>query len=356
MADPSWTSKAVQKIFTATGLQTMDRIGKETIINSVVSKYQKMSNTQKGRNKIKKEFGDIFGKEIDSLIIDLKNNIMTPNVKFLAFNKLSDFQPISLSEMPEKYLTAGNGRVMYMLKTFTIKQFDIYRREGFRKIFHGDSVKERAEGAKNLIYLGGLLLMANAGADEIKDWMLGRTTDLSDRIIDNIFRIAGFNKYIVWQARMEGLGTAAAKQILPPFKFLNSVFKDVTKENDGGGLEMVNSIPIGGTLYYWWVGRGKTKRKSLLEIRFEKEKKRLNKIKRDYDRSKDKKSFLNENKKDLIKQKQFRKFQNLISSNERKINDTYASKKLTDTSREKRIKFLEKQSENFLEKIMLNEN
>ena len=38
--------------------------------------------------------------------------------------------PINSTEMPLKYLKHPNGRVFYMLKTFTIKQFDVMRRDG----------------------------------------------------------------------------------------------------------------------------------------------------------------------------------------------------------------------------------
>jgi len=44
------------------------------------------------------------------MIKDLQEGRITENVKYYAFNKLADCQPIALSEMPLKYLTSGNGR------------------------------------------------------------------------------------------------------------------------------------------------------------------------------------------------------------------------------------------------------
>jgi hypothetical protein len=106
-----------------------------------------------------------------------------------------------------------------------------------------------------------MFVICNAGADYIKDFLLGRDTEPEDRLIDNILRLFGVSKYITWQARMEGIGTAVAKQILPPFKFINAFYKDVKSLGDGKGFETIQSIPLVGKLYYWWFGKGAKKKK-----------------------------------------------------------------------------------------------
>jgi hypothetical protein len=147
-----------------------------------------------------------------------------------------------------------------MLKTFTLKQFDIFRRECFQKI---QEPATRAQGIKNLIWLTTAYVMANATADEIKDFILNRKTSFSDRTIDNMFRLLGVSKFVAWQARREGLRSAVVKQIAPPAKAADAVLQDATTAGDGKGLEITQSIPIFGKLYYWWFGKGadKTERK-----------------------------------------------------------------------------------------------
>ena len=54
--------------------------------------------------------------------------------------------------MPSVYLEAGNGRIFYMLKTFTLKVFDVFRNEVFHKIRTGNKA-EKIQGLKNLIRL-----------------------------------------------------------------------------------------------------------------------------------------------------------------------------------------------------------
>ena len=172
------------------------------------------------------------------------------------FNKLSDMQPISLSEVPEKYLVGGNGRIFYMLKTFTLKAFDIFRRECFQKI---STKGERLQGLRNLIRLTAYFSVMNASADMIQDLLLGRPTELSDLVVENIYRLFGASRYTAYGISRKGLGTTLAEQILPPFKAINAISQDIKTFGDEKGFEITQSIPVVGKLYYWWFGKGAKK-------------------------------------------------------------------------------------------------
>ena len=253
--DGSTSGKAVDTVFKAVGLNAMDRLGKEVFINAALSRYRRMA-----KNPSKEFVGQldtIFGSEAQSVVDDLKAGKNTENVKLLLFNDLLDVQPIALSEMPEMYLKHPNGRIFYMLKTYQIKLIDTYRREVIDK--YKTDPKAAVIMATKLL---ASLAVMNATADEIKDFILNRETSLKDRTIDNIVKLAGFSKYEIYKAREEGLGSAAAKKILPPFKFIDSVYKDALREDNSDGLEVTQSVPVGGKLYYWWFGRGTTKQNS----------------------------------------------------------------------------------------------
>lgn len=265
-ADPGSFGKAVNIIFTASGLSKMDGIGKEALMNTALEKYEKRS--KKDVTLLSKELAPVFGGETASVIADLQKGAITDNVRLLIYNKVLDFQPMALSEMPEKYLTAGNGRVAYMLKTFTLKQLDVYRNEIYNKLRSSDRATQR-QGLKNFARLAIFFVMANAGADELKDWMLGRESSLSDKVIENALRLGGISKYITWQARTEGVGTALSRQVLPPFRFVDNLFRDTAAitgvedkyreftgrpPKDFKGLRSVGSIPIVGKLYEWRFG------------------------------------------------------------------------------------------------------
>jgi len=257
-SDSGKTAKTVDKVFTLTGLNKIDRLGKEALINSAVEKYQKLAKSS--NIDFLKKIDDIFGKEADQVLIDLKSGEIKENVKFLAFNELLDFHPVALSEMPETYLKAGNGRIFYMLKSYTIKQFDIFRREAFREMKRGNWWK----GIKNLLYLAFLLVLTNGTADEIKDILTNRKTKLSDRVIDQLATLAGFtSRYAVRRISEVGAGSALLEQATPPTNFVDniskdlmSLYKDFDKSADINQLKTVQDIPLIGKFYYWWFGKG----------------------------------------------------------------------------------------------------
>jgi hypothetical protein len=257
-SDSTKSARAVDWVFRHTGLNLIDNIGKEALVNSTLAKARKMAKDPKQAPALMKELKTTFGAETGALVRDLQTGRITENVKLHLFNTLCDFQPVALSEMPAMYLKSGNGRLFYMLKSYTLKMFDVYRRECFQKI---KTPGTRLEGIKNLAKLSACLVMANATADVIKGVILGRDMDFESITEDNIARLFGVSKFAVWTARREGIGTAIGKQILPPFKFADSLYKDITRAGDGKGLETVQSAPMFGKLYYWWFGKGSQKKK-----------------------------------------------------------------------------------------------
>jgi hypothetical protein len=265
-ADTSKAAHTLANVFKAIGLTKIDNIGKETLINSTITKAQRQAKDPKQAAALRRELEPIFGEETDALIKDLAKGTISENVKLYAFNTLSDFQPISLSEMPQKYLSGGNGRIFYMLKSFTLKQFDIYRREVFRQIANEGT---RLQGVKNLLKLTAAFVAANASADVIKAIILNRNIDPGDLAIDNLLRLFGISKFVTWKAREEGVGSAMVRQIAPPFKLADAITKDIVTAGDEKGLETPQSIPVVGKLYYWWFGKGakKTERQERKETK-----------------------------------------------------------------------------------------
>lgn len=266
-SDKSKTAKALEFVFKMTGLNWMDRLGKETQINAAFDKYSEQAN--KPTKKFTKQMDDIFGKEAEQVIQDLKSKTPSNNVKFLLFSELADVQPIALSEMPEKYLTSGNGRIFYMLKTYAIKQIDVFRNEVFI-----DMAKHPAESIGKLIRLSALVIMANATADVIKDVVLGRPIQSNDdeedylwtKIIDNIIRLFGLSKYSLYKFKKGGVWEGISSVILPPiFSPVDQAARDIDKSLKEDGdfepqqAEIIQSVPLLGKLYYWWFGGGRKK-------------------------------------------------------------------------------------------------
>lgn len=348
-ADFDSLSNIVSKVFKYVGLEKMDSIGKETLINNAYDNYQTLVQTKAGREQLLKELRPIFANKSNKVINDLLANEITSDVKLLVYNRLLDFQPVALSEMPEHYLHGGDWRILYMLKTYTLKQFDVYRKEVWHKIKHGDA-QDRLEAMKNMLQLTAVLTLANAGADEIKDFILGKETHFEDHVIENFLTMGGANRYVRMQASREGFGSAIAQQILPPFKFINSVTKDITSDVDKGWRSL-DSLPIIGKVAYWRWGRGTEFKKSIEEQDFIKEGKQFKKFKRKFEKATDKRLFINTNIDQFRQMKRHDKFKDSLSRNKAVINKLKNLEQTTNVR--KRLGQLEQQRKNLIKKYFM---
>lgn len=275
--DPRRMQKAIKKIFYLSGLEKMDRLGKETYINSAIDSLRKQARNPDPV--FMARLNRVFEEDTQSVISDLKSGTISEDILFLAANQIMDLQPLTKSETPVRYQISGNGRLLYMLKQFQIKQLDYFRTE--TNLQMADKTKAgKIKGVTNLIYMGMAMMLANAGADFLKNLMLNRPTNPRDLLVDNLFRLALISKYTVYSARSDGLGTAIVKTVAPPAKLLTSVYKDFGNYNfdydpdkpgdkrfkgnlqTGKPLETTQSIPLVGKLYYWWFGGGVDKTKN----------------------------------------------------------------------------------------------
>jgi|GEM_PF-2303284 len=301
-------AKAVDKTFGIVGIKAITGKAADSLLNAISDKLTKQAKAN--HPDLMKKLETYFDKDAPQVLSDLKKGVINDNTRLMIYSRYLDFAPVAMSELPIKYQTAGNGRLFYTLKTYTLKLFDVYRREAAREIFSGD--KQRAmQGMKNLVSIMALLMLTGAGGDALKDWLLGRKTDFDDRIIDNLWKLAGLSKFITWQVRREGIGTAALKQMLPPFAFMNALGNDVIHATDinrhpknemwVNGLDVTNSIPVVGKIYYWQVGRGTQKRKEIYDIRFNKEKQKLSDVNDEFEQleGEDKAAFLKKHRTEL---------------------------------------------------------
>ena len=259
-AEASASSKLVSAVFKATGLDKIDAFGKNTLINATFNKFQKMANTDEAA--LRERIAPVLEMETDQTIEDIKNGVISENVKLLMFNELADVQPIALSEMPEWYLTSGNGRVFYMLKSFALKRIDIFRNECFDKIRNGQ-VKE---GLQNLFRLAMLMMICGASKDMLIDLLYGRDVELSETFINNLLGLTGIiNKYSLYKLRDEGFSGILSAQIPPIFPLYSDLVGDVYKSlftkkgKDVSDYEVWKGLPLIGRFYYWWLGGGHTK-------------------------------------------------------------------------------------------------
>jgi hypothetical protein len=193
----------------------------------------------------------------------------------LLYSELSNVQPISLAEMPVAYLRGGNWRSLYMLKTYTIKQIDLYRNEVFDKMRHPiNDPKLAGEGLVMLIRLATALMLMGMGSDALKDLILGRPIQLENMVIDNILKTMGITKYQIYQSKTDGVANTMLQYFFVPplYAPVDNAVKDVSDiighedKRSGKWVQMnpkdarsLSYVPGVGKFYYWWFGGGKAK-------------------------------------------------------------------------------------------------
>lgn len=257
--EASTMSKAVDKVFKITGLDAIDGFGKNVLINATFDKFQNMAENDEV--KLREIIEPVLENETDETIEDIKAGNISENVKLLMFNELADMQPIALSEMPEYYLTSGNGRILYMLKTFMLKRIDIFRNECFDKIKSGNT----KEGVQNLFRLAALMIFCGTAKDAVIDMLFGRKFHLDDMIVNNVLGLFGLTKYQLYKARDEGFEGFASSFIPPLFAMWADLGRDVSKKlfskngKDLKDFEIWKGVPVAGRFYYWWRGGGRAK-------------------------------------------------------------------------------------------------
>jgi hypothetical protein len=161
-----------------------------------------------------------------------------------------------------------NMRIMYMLKTFTIKQIDTFRTAGLSNIKEGGKlylagraegnqskqekgVRLAAKGTKDLVQIAALFAAANAGTDVIKDVIYGRPIKRDELIEDNLWKLIGVNRYTVYNARRKGPGKAFIDFVAPPTAVFDRAFDDISAIVGDGEYKgaMLQGTPL--DLIYW---------------------------------------------------------------------------------------------------------
>lgn len=186
------TGRWVRNVFKATLFAGADRFGKNTALNAAVIRAKHLVQTDGGVQKLANKYREAFGDDFSKLVSELKSGKISDLTRDYAFMELSRTQPVSRIEMPLAYLKHPNLRSYLWLKSFTMKQMDLVRRDAYNEIKAGRISK----GVYNLAKIGVILGVSGATTDQIKDWMKGKDTDITwSDIPENMFKTFGFSEY-----------------------------------------------------------------------------------------------------------------------------------------------------------------
>ena len=264
-------NKWLTRAFKWSGFTSVDKFGKNVNIQSTLNKAAKLAaNRADDVTALRKEFGNSLFTDDEWIDVAdaLRRGEVTENIKFMVWNRLSDAQPISLSEMPKAYLDHPNGRIWYAMKSYALKQLDLVRKRGVDLLAQPG---RRLEGAKFLSTYAALLGSANLTTDQIKNWMQFRDDDFTEYTTSQMawaaFRGLGLSEY--WADQMSKPGDArknAALGMLIPGAFQNmwdTVIQpydlavkalDEDKEVEVKDWKFLRKIPGAGPFLYNYIG------------------------------------------------------------------------------------------------------
>jgi len=211
------------------GFRAMDTFGKNTFINAAMLKNQQMTkeafmtkwapifDPEVPAGQLAKRTEGLFEKTKNFQKIDDTNK---DDIGFMLWNELSEVQPISLSQLPKVYLDNPNGRMAYMLKSFSLKVLDVMRKD----IIHEWKAGNKIKAAKNAAMFGGLFGLVNGSVDGLKQVALGRTIDAPEELFaNNIVKMFGLSPFMVGTAFERGAGQAARDFASPPVALLDAL-------------------------------------------------------------------------------------------------------------------------------------
>ena len=199
--------KAVEKVFDISQFTRVDRTLKNVTINSALDKATnivKLNNkgtlaNPKEFHQFKNKWEGVLGKDnFVNMVAAIRTGRKTDDVGYYLFSELSEVQPISLSQMPVKYLTAKNGKIFYALKSFALKQFDFARRKILRELWRG----EFKSAFKNTLVLSAYLGGTQTTTKQLQKLLVGspeeiKIENMPDEFVENLLKIILLNKYSV---------------------------------------------------------------------------------------------------------------------------------------------------------------
>lgn len=240
------SGKALQAGLKYSAFQAIDQFAKGLGTNAALIKARNMVTTPKGLEHFREKWGEAYGDAFGQLAADLKEGKITDLTESYAFNELSNMQPISKLEMPQAYLDNPNGRLLYQMKTYMLKQADVVRRDVAQEIKKGNI----ARGVKNAALLAETYALANMPGDAIKAFLSGQNFDITGLgMVENILQTFGVNRYAADELRQGKVKQVLQDTVTPPAI-------QMAVDTVGGTDQALRYIPIIGRGVYDYLGGG----------------------------------------------------------------------------------------------------
>jgi len=230
------------------GFKMIDRFGKRTMMNASMSKFKKWAGNPRGIKELeKKGYRRLLGdEEFVNFVNDLRTGKMdNPNVRFAIANELAEVQPIHMIDMPIAYLKHPNGRIVYSLKTWAIRQLNRMRED----VMEGN-YKDFAKYAMGVYVSTNSVDLSKKFIQSIYQEKPLTQEDVTNESLDNLLKIVGANRYQMKKSHREGPMGPLWDALKPPtLGIMDNLYLDIKNwDNDEAKIRSISNIPIVGRM------------------------------------------------------------------------------------------------------------
>lgn len=253
------TAKLIDFVFKTSQFKRVVKAAQNASLNTSIRALRRLSRTPDGQIILANKYGRAFEGEFQQMLDDLQNGRITDNTKLLALTELTGSQPITLSSMPQGYLANPNGRILYAMKSFAIKSFDLFRREaigtfmdGRRQWAAGNKNEGKVlmqRGVRNLMGIAAAYAIGGAVTNSAKDLLAGRETDPEELAAGSLLGLVGVSRYDLQNLLRNGPGDAVRDKIMPAYGFGDELFNFVASGGEDDRIKQ--RLPWVGDLWYW---------------------------------------------------------------------------------------------------------
>ena len=265
MATNKGTTKVLNGILKLSLFKAVDRFGKRTLLEASTIKGKALASSPKGVAKLRKKYGEAYGDDFDTLVTSLKNGVDNDITDLYRFHEISETQPVSMLELPEMYLKHPDGRILYALKSFALKQLTLLHNDVIKQAKAGN----KAGAAKNALRYAAFIGIAGGTVDEAKDLMSGESfnvEDIPDNLIANLVGTFFVSKYSIGDVQKGDFSSVIGGLITPPLSYPEALVKDYGRYQKGVPrgetkypVNLVKVMPVVGNVIYNWALGGKEK-------------------------------------------------------------------------------------------------
>ena len=196
-----------------------------------------------------KNYKHIFGNDTNQLFDDIQNGKKTELAKEFAVIELSETRPLFPTNMPPSFLVGGEARILYALKAWNLKTANNIYRNIRRAHREGGMPKATYVGLKNI----AVLALAGAGADAIKDLLLGNPVELDDTVLDNLLKIVFMSRYSLGKFGKGEFDQGLVDYFMPPLNYLKRPYQDIKNiisEDGKFTFETLKEMPAVGRVLH----------------------------------------------------------------------------------------------------------